>query len=327
MESNETNHGWVVLFPGQGSQYAGMAKALIDHFPWTRQLYEEASDAIHLDLLKLCLEGPNDALQLTANCQPSILTTAFAWFQVLARNLDFRPAVGAGHSLGEWTALLASRALTLSEATRMVRTRGELMQSAVPPDQGKMAAVIGLDDDKVQELCNLATEGPHSLVVPANYNAPAQVVIAGHAAAVDRVEAVPDLHHRPELKPRKLIPLKVSAPFHCPLMTPVAEKFEPHLRSVAWKPLSFPVVFNVDAQWRDSADPIPLLRNQIDHPVRWTASVQEITRRGLSRFVEMGPGKVLSGLVKRSAGSATLFSVESLDEFQKFEKIWKESGK
>jgi [acyl-carrier-protein] S-malonyltransferase len=172
---------FAALFPGQGSQSVGMIKVLRDEFPYTREIFEEANDALREDLAKLCLEGPEASLQLTHNAQPALLMTSYAWFRVLKRTLDFRPAAGAGHSLGEYSALCAAGAMTLTEAVKLVRKRGELMQTAVPQGKGKMAAVIGLDDDKVKELCAKATEGPHSLVVPANFNAPSQVVIAGHA--------------------------------------------------------------------------------------------------------------------------------------------------
>lgn len=311
------------LFPGQGSQYPGMSKDLLQEFSFTRQLFEEASDALHTNLTKLCLDGPSDELQLTHNAQPCILTTSYAWFQVLRRNLDFKPKAAGGHSLGEYSALLAAGAMTLTEAVTLVRKRGELMQSAVPAGKGKMAAVLGLDDDKVRQLCNEASEGENSIVVPANFNAPSQVVIAGHAGAVDRAAALAN-GGNPELKARKVIPLNVSAPFHCPLMKPVAEKFVPFLQAVPWKPRTFPVVANLDAQLRQEGDLVALLKDQIDHSVRWTECVQTLSASGCDWFVEMGPGKVLTGLVKRIADGATLSSLDSAADFQALEKLYKE---
>lgn len=315
------------LFPGQGSQYAGMVRVLKDGFPWTTRFYEEVSDAIKLDLLKLCLDGPEADLQLTFNAQPAILTTSYAWFQVLKKNLDFQPSVGAGHSLGEYSALLSSGALTLADAAKLVRKRGELMQTAVPQGKGKMAALLGLDDDKVKELCTLASEGETSLVVPANFNAPSQVVVAGHAGAVDRLATLATDGKRPDLKARKVIPLNVSAPFHCPLMKPVAERFLPFLQAVKWSPLSFAIVSNLDAQCRQSGDLVSLLRDQIDHSVLWTSSVQTIEKQGVEIYVEMGPGKVLTGLVKRIAQKCQLFHLDTLDDLKKLEKAYKENFK
>lgn len=311
------------VFPGQGSQYVGMAKTLKEHFPWTKTIYEEASDSIQTNVLKLCEEGPEDTLQLTFNAQPCLLTTSFAWSEVCRRELDFRPHFAAGHSLGEYTALLSAGALTLTEAVRLVRTRGELMQSAVPQGKGKMAAVLGLDDDKVGELCRRASSGEHSLVVPANYNAPSQVVIAGHAGAVDKAA---ELANSAEFKARKVIPLKVSAPFHSPLMKPVVEKFAPFLSAVKWKDLRCSIAFNVDAMVKKSADCVELLSAQLDHPVLWTACGKALFDSGAKTFVEMGPSKVLTGLLKRIVPEAQLFSLDSIEELKKFEHALKDGG-
>lgn len=312
------------VFPGQGSQYPGMAKPLVDNFGWTREIYEEASDAIKLDLLKLSLEGPEDQLQLTANSQPAILTTSYAWFQLLRRTVDFKPAAGAGHSLGEYTALLASGALSLAEAVTLVRRRGELMQDAVAPGKGKMAAVLGLDATQIRALCEESSEGPHSIVVPANFNSPGQVVIAGHAGAVDRAET---LAADPRYKARKFMPLKVSAPFHCPLMTPAAEKFALDLKRVSWRSeRGFPVVHNVDAKEHDPGQIADLLKSQMDHPVLWTQCQTALSAKGLEWFFEPGPGKVLTGLGKRIAENAKFFALDSIDDLKKVEKTFQEAG-
>jgi [acyl-carrier-protein] S-malonyltransferase len=314
------------LFPGQGSQYVGMAKELVTHFPYTKQLYEEASDAISENLLKLCLDGPADSLQLTFNAQPAILTTSFAWYTVLKRSLDFAPTAGAGHSLGEYSALTASGALTLSTAAKLVRRRGELMQSAVPVGKGKMAAVLGLDDAKLIKLCELASEGDDSIVQPANFNSPGQIVVSGHATAVDRMATVIANPEHAEFKPKKLIPLNVSAPFHCSLMKPVAVKFTVDLEKAPWNTPAFPVVHNLDAVSRKvkGNELVVLLRDQIDHPVQWTKCVQTLSHSGIGIFVEVGPGKVLTGLVKRTLDNPKLFAIDSLAEFQAFEKAYQE---
>lgn len=313
------------LFPGQGSQYPGMVREMFQEFAWTKTLYEEASDAIKIDLKKLCLDGPADELQLTANAQPAILTTSYAWFQILRKTVDFQPAVAAGHSLGEYSALLAAGTMTLSEAVRLVRERGRLMQVTVPPGKGKMAALIGLDDAKAKQLCEKATEGD-SLVVPANFNAPGQVVIAGHAAAVERAEKLAS-GGDPELKARKVIPLKVSAPFHCPLMKPVAEAFVAPLEAVQWQARRFAIVHNLDAKLRTDGDLVPLLRDQIDHPVLWTQCQQTLEKEGCTHYFEMGPGKVLAGLGKRIVETGEFQGVETLADIRSVETFFQETAK
>lgn len=310
------------LFPGQGSQYPGMTKSLRENFPFIKDIFEEGSEAVKENLLKLCEDGPSDTLQLTHNAQPCILLTSYCWFQVLKRNLDFAPQAGAGHSLGEYSALLSSGALTVTEAVRLVRKRGELMQQAVPAGKGKMAAVLGLDDSKIQAVCQAATEG-ESVVVPANFNAPGQTVIAGSAEAVDRFIQLASGQTNPEWKARKVIPLNVSAPFHCPLMKETALKFVPFLEAVQWKEPAFPVVSNLDASLRSHGSFVPVLRDQIDHPVLWTGCGETLSRHGIKHFIEMGPGRVLVGLMKRIVDGATLFSLDSLEDFQAFEKEFK----
>jgi [acyl-carrier-protein] S-malonyltransferase len=318
MHKENSENPIAALFPGQGSQYAGMNRVLLEQFPWTREIYEEASDAIGVDIKKLCLDGPEADLQQTENAQPAILTTSYAWFQVLRRNLDFYPSAAGGHSLGEYSALLAAEALSLPSAVQLVRERGRLMQQAVPVGRGKMAAILGLSDENTLKLCQAATQ-PGSIVVPANFNSPGQVVVAGNAEAVDRAEKLATSGEVPELKARKFIPLKVSAPFHCPLMKPVAEKFEASLKGVSWKERTFPIAHNLDAVVRKEGDLVSLLRDQIDHPVRWTQCQQALRALGNTCYVEMGPGKVLSGLGKRISGDAVFFNLETADDVKKFE--------
>lgn len=314
------------LFPGQGSQYVEMAKTLLDNFPWAGSLYEEASDSIKTDLKALCLNGPADQLQLTENQQPCILVTSYAWFQALRKNLDFRPYAGAGHSLGEYSAMLSGGALTLAEAVPLVRARGQLMQKAVPVGAGKMAAIIGLSDDKVVSLCEKASQGEHSVVVPANFNAPSQVVIAGHTDAVERAEQIASGDSDPELKARKVIPLNVSAPFHSPLMTPVAREFFPYLEKIEWKNPDFPVVSNVDSEFRREGPWAKILRDQVDHPVLWTSCAATLETAGSEIFVEMGPSKVLTGLAKRIVKEARLYTLDSMEDFRLFEKAYQEDS-
>ena len=305
------------IFPGQGSQYIGMNRDLVEQFRMTKPIYEEASDALNVDLLKLCLDGPEDQLQLTFNAQPAILTTAFAWFTILQSEKGFSPTHAAGHSLGEYSALRASGAMTRTEAVKLVRRRVELMQNAVPVGKGKMAALLGLDDNLTRELCAAASRGEHSIVVPANYNSPGQIVIAGNAEAVDRAALLAN-DKTSKFKARRFIPLKVSAPFHCPLMVPVAEQFLNSLQSVKWNASKFPVIANVDAQAHNQGEIVDRLQRQIFSPVLWTQCVSTLSAQGCRSFVEPGPGKVLSGLVKRCLENATAVSIDTFDDFGKF---------
>ncbi len=312
------------LFPGQGSQAVGMSKLMLENFPWARAYYEEASDALSLNVLKLCLDGPADKLQLTENAQPAILVTSFAWFQIAVSAVDFKPTAASGHSLGEYTALTAAGACTLTEAVQLVRERGRLMQNAVPVGKGKMAALIGLDDDAVKALCEAASQGEDSLVVPANFNAPSQVVIAGHTAAVERAEKLAAGEGKPEWKARKVVPLNVSAPFHSPLMSEVAKKLVPYLEGVKWKKPLFSIVNNLDAKLRSTNAWIPLLRDQVDHPVLWTDCAKTLETDGTVAYIEAGPGKVLSGLVKRCVENGKIFSCESAEDVKKLEVAFRE---
>lgn len=303
-----------------------MAKGLIEHFPFTKAVFEEASDALHENLLSWCLEGPAETLELTMNQQPAILTTSYAWFQVLKRQFDFKPAMGAGHSLGEYTALLASQAMTLTEAVKLVRKRGELMQTAVPQGKGGMAALLGLDAAQATTLCQNVSKGDDFLVVPANLNAPGQIVISGNAAAVLKASELATSGAIEGIKARKAIPLKVSAPFHSPLMKPAAENFKPFLSATAWKARQFPICHNVDAGVRKEGDLVPLLFEQIYKPVRWIECVETMGQNQVSAFVEMGPGKVLSGMGKRILGDAKWMGIESVDDVKAFETFCKENS-
>ncbi len=311
------------LFPGQGSQSVGMIKELRENFPQTKLLFEEASDRLKINMVKLCLEGPESDLQLTFHAQPAILMTSVAWFQVLKETTGFDPAMGAGHSLGEYSALTAGGALTFSEAIPLVHQRGTLMQKAVPKGQGKMAAIMGLSADKLELLCQLASQS-NSLVSPANWNSPEQVVIAGNVEAVDRaieLASGKDSAH-PELKAKRALPLNVSAPFHCALMQPVAEQFKVDLEKIKWQNSRFPIVSNVDASPRTgSGEWVPTLTQQIDHPVKWVQCVEKLVASGVERVVEVGPGKVLSGLVKRITGQVEIVSVDSIEALKKLEVL------
>ncbi len=300
------------IFPGQGSQAVGMGKELFDGFPEAREIFEEVDAALGESLSGLCFGGPEEALKLTANTQPSILTVSAAAAAVLA-NHGLVPAFVAGHSLGEYSALVAAGACGAAEAARAVRARGTFMQQAVPAGQGAMSAVLGLDPAKVREICAAVAKATGGVVSPANYNEPAQTVIAGAAAAVEQAGA-----RLKEAGAKRVLPLAVSAPFHCALMAPVRERLEPVLREIGWRAPLRPVVTNVEAKPNsDAARIVPLLVEQVTSPVRWIECVEELVRQGVTRMVEVGPGKVLSGLVKRIDKSVEVWNVEDRASLEK----------
>ncbi len=309
------------VFPGQGSQHVGMGKDLYENFSTAREVFEEASDAIHVNLKKLCFDGPESDLILTENTQPCLLTSSVAAFRVAEKEYGFRPSAVAGHSLGEYSALVSIRCLELGAAVQWVRERGAAMQKAVPSGEGSMAAIIGLEDAQVKHLCELTTQStlekrkinPPSLSVPAivepaNFNSQGQVVIAGSADAV--TEAIALLKSREEFKSGKAIPLSVSAPFHCQLMRPARDrmaelfsKAEPHHRP---KALVAPYVSNRTGRLtHESSLVFEFLIEQVDHPVLWKQSVESLLHAEYAHSVEFGPGKVLSGLIKRISTQAS----------------------
>jgi [acyl-carrier-protein] S-malonyltransferase len=298
------------IFPGQGSQTVGMGKALCDAFPEAKAVFDEADAALGEKLSTLCFEGPEDALKLTANTQPAILTVSVAAHAVLSRRVP-APAFVAGHSLGEWSALVAAGALSLTDAVRAVRARGTFMQEAVPQGVGGMAAVIGLAPQKVKEICEAMAQG--QVLAPANYNSPEQTVIAGNAEAVERAAGP-----LKEAGAKRVLPLPVSAPFHCALMAPVKPRLEEVLEAIQVSPLKVPVVTNVEAAPNpDAARVVPLLVEQVTHPVRWIESVEALARLGVTKVVEVGPGKVLCGLVKRISKELESANVEDPTSLEK----------
>jgi [acyl-carrier-protein] S-malonyltransferase len=291
------------VFPGQGAQKVGMGRSLADAFPICRDTFAEADDALGEKLSALCFEGPADRLMLTENTQPAIVAMSTAVAR-LAASRGLQPAWAAGHSLGEYSAHVAAGTLSFADALRTVRRRGRYMQEAVPVGAGAMAAILGLDADAVTRACAEAAEG--DVVTPANLNAPGQVVIAGHAAAVTRAGA-----RAKELGARRVMPLAVSAPFHCPLMKPAEDRLAPELRSIDARNPAFPIVANVDAApKRTAAESIDALIRQVSSPVRWEDVVRRLIAEGTRTFVELGPGTVLAGLIKKIDRSVTVFSVE-----------------
>lgn len=283
------------LFPGQGSQAAGMGKELYDAEPAARAIFDEADDALGFELSTLCFEGPEAELALTANTQPAILTTSIAALAVLRERTGLVPAVAMGHSLGEFSALVAVGALRFADAVRLVRLRGQAMQEAVPAGTGAMAAVIGMSDAEVEVLCADAAQGDR-VCSPANENGGGQIVVAGHADAIERLMALA------KERKRRAIPLKVSAPFHCALMQPAADRLQAALAEIAVGPMTAPVVTNVEAEPNDDPSRVAeLLVCQVTSRVRWEASVRKAVHMGIDRAIEIGHGKVLAGLVRRIA--------------------------
>lgn len=299
-----------LLFPGQGSQYPGMGRALAEKFPAARAVFERADAALGLPLSRLCFEGPAEELQLTANTQPALLTASAAAAAVLAEK-DVRPKYVAGHSLGEYSALVAAGAIRLEDAVELVRKRGQYMQEAVPVGEGAMAALLGIDQAAVESVCREAAQG--EVVSPANLNSPAQIVIAGHASAVQRAVELARARGA-----KRAILLNVSAPFHCALMKPAADRLAIDLEALALSDPEAQLVNNADAAVTRASGAIrDGLKRQVTAPVRWAESMQKLIAEGVDVFVEVGPGKVLSGLMRQIDRNARCLHVEdptSLDE-------------
>ncbi len=294
------------IFPGQGSQYSGMGKELADAFPVARQVFEEADDALGIKLSHICFTGSEDELKLTANTQPAILTASIAVLRVLEQETGLKADYLAGHSLGEYSALVCSGAMTFTDAVKTVRARGTFMQEAVPVGVGAMAAMLSIDKEVLEEICLEAAQG--EVVSPANFNSPGQIVIAGHSGAVNRAIEIAKARGF-----RKAMLLTVSAPFHCALMKPAADKLAEVVAALPYGTMMSPVVSNVEAEPnQDSARVQQLLVAQVCSPVLWEQSVQAMTSLGVNRYVEIGPGKVLTGLVKRITKDVTLANVEDL---------------
>lgn len=282
-----------ILFPGQGSQAAGMGKALVQQFAVAPRVFAEADDALGFALSTLCFDGPEDALRLTANAQPAILATSIAALRVLEQEIGLCPSYVAGHSLGEYSALVAAGALTLADALRVVRERGRLMQEAVPVGVGAMAALFGLSTEEVAQVCAEAAQG--EVVSPANLNGGGQVVVAGHTGAVRRAVSAAKARGA-----KRAVELPVSAPFHCALMAPVATGLARALETVPVSPLSLGVISNVTAEVnQDHLRVKDLLIQQVTAPVRWEESMQRLAPLGCGAALEVGPGRVLAGLLKR----------------------------
>ena len=297
------------LFPGQASQYPGMGRDLFDQFPESRAVFEKADAALGFSISKICFEGSEEDLKLTENTQPAILTVSVAAFRALETR-GIGPDFAAGHSLGEYSALVAAGALTFSDAVKLARRRGSYMQAAVPAGEGAMAAILGLSPSDVAEVCKKAAD--HEVVSPANLNSPEQTVISGHANAVKRAVEIAS-----QSGAKRAVMLPVSAPFHCALMKPAQDRFEQDLRATNFSALRFPVITNVDAQPITSGDDArDAVIRQITLPVRWLDSVREMIDSGATIFIEVGPGKVLSGLMRQIDRSVRCFNVEDSASLQ-----------
>ena len=291
------------LFPGQGSQAVGMGRGFYEASAAAKRVFDEANDALGMDLRSVMFEGPEADLALTATTQPAVLTASVAAAAACAER-GLVPALAAGHSLGEYSALVVAGALSLADAVRVVRRRGEFMQEAVPVGSGAMAAVMGVGLDVVEQVCADAAKG--EVVDIANVNSAQQIVIAGHKTAVERAVALAK-----DRGGRKSVLLPVSAPFHCALMSPAADRLATELGKITVRDPKIPVVRNVDGGvTRTAADVVPFLLRQVASPVRWTECVQRLHAEGARAFVEVGPGRVLTGLAKRIVDDAPAFSVE-----------------
>jgi len=292
------------IFPGQGSQYPGMGKNLVENFPVAQQVFEEADDALHFAISELCFQGSVEDLQLTENTQPAILAVSAAVMRTMESEGFPGPDFVAGHSLGEYSGLLGARSLSLSESIRTVRSRGRYMQEAVPVGTGSMAAVIGAPLKEIEAACTEASEG--QVCAPANINSATQVVIAGNTEAVDRASEL--LRSRGA---KRVLKLNVSAPFHCALMTPAQERLAVDLETTGFDDLQVPLVTNVDAAIvGTAAEARDSLVRQVSSPVRWLESVELLIKEGVDTFVEVGPGKVLTGLMRQISREVRCFNVE-----------------
>ena len=305
-------HNTAFVFPGQGSQYAGMGRDVAEKYPAARRVFDDIDAALGFSISKLCFEGPDEDLKLTENTQPAILAVSSALHAVLEEHGVARRDLVAGHSLGEYSAIVSVGGLTAPEAAKIVRARGKFMQEAVPVGTGGMAALIGPTVEDARAICEEAAQG--EVVSVANINAPGQIVIAGTKAGIERAIDVAK-----KRGVRRALPLPVSAPFHCDLMKPAADRLEPLLAAANFKDLWCALVSNVDASPIGTATAVPnALLRQVASPVRWVESIEKMVAMGVKRFVEIGPGSVLTGLIKRIDSSAELVNVSDVPTLEAF---------
>jgi len=311
-----TNRGTVMakyafLFPGQGSQYVGMGRELKENFKIAADVFAEADDALGEKLSQLCFEGPEDDLKLTMNTQPAILTVSVAALRVLQQESPITPELVAGHSLGEFSALVASGTISFADAVRIVRKRGTFMQEAVPVGVGGMAAILGMDTDAIETICKESAQG--QFVAPANYNAPGQIVISGHVEAVKRAAEMAEATGA-----KRVALLAVSAPFHSALMKPAADRLGEALEDIEIGGLDVPVLSNVEADFYSSKEDVRrLLTRQVDHPVRWIEEMNRMMESGIENAIEVGPGKVLFGLMRKISRAVKMKNVENTETLKR----------
>lgn len=318
---------WAALFPGQGSQSVGMGKFLFDNFQIAREAFEEASDTLGINFQKLCFEGPESDLQLTENTQPALLLVSTATFRVVKSLADVPMSAAAGHSIGEYAAVVTAGAVKFTDALKAVRVRGQAMQRAVPVGQGGMVAVMGLTEPQTKFLCEWAEKNSGlKPIEPANYNAPGQVVISGSQAVIDwmKTNAKPDIF-APETPRLKLIPLAVSAPFHCSLMKPAEEEMRKVLGDISFQSARWPIVQNFNAQETTNGETLrENLVKQVSGAVRWTQCMARLKALGVKKTIEFGSGRVLTGLSKKIDSEAPPpFNINSLDELKNLENALK----
>ena len=303
------------VFPGQGSQYAGMGLEICENFEQAEKIFYEADKTLNYPISKLCFHGPEEELKLTYNTQPALLTVSTAIWEILKDN-NIEPEAVAGHSLGEYSALVCAGVIPFKDAIKIVRKRGEFMQDAVPVGTGKMAAVLNLDAEKIEEVLNSVREDGKVISI-ANINSPSQTVIAGNAELIDK--AMPLLK---EAGARRVVELPVSAPFHCALMQPARDYLSPFIDEVEFKKPVYRFYSNVTAKPLDNPEEIKeKLKEQITHPVKWLQLIQNMINDGIETFVEIGAGRVLSGLIKKIDRNATVLNIEDMASLEKFLKF------
>jgi [acyl-carrier-protein] S-malonyltransferase len=314
----------VTIYPGQGSQKLGMGKFLFDEFKFVQTKFEEASDAIKIDFKKLCFASSEQDLALTKNTQPALLLVSHCYFAVLKENAGLKPTASAGHSVGEYAAMVNENAISLSDGIKSVRLRGELMQSATPPGLGGMVAVLGASDEDIIKICaEMKSKAPKLVLEPANFNSPGQVVLSGHLEAIEflkkEIGSFTFLSKQP-----KLIPLKVSAPFHCSLMKPAEEGLAEHFKGVKFSSPNAPIVQNVIALPETKPENLKSnLVKQVSASVRWVECVQALQKFEPSYFLELGVGTVLTGLNKKIAPDVKTLNFETIDGLKEIERLFK----